>query len=122
MTQRPLTAEEQQALETLNAAVDTAIATRKAWLDAKMHEVSSVKVGDRLYHLHTGREVGKVTKLYRYGSERDFGVNDRSLVIDFEYEVSSNSFDNTSRQGGSWKFGTLEEWRERTIRELELKK
>ncbi|WP_367582339.1 hypothetical protein [Tsukamurella tyrosinosolvens] len=93
---RPLTGEECTELDALNDAVREAKAARREWLDAKMHEVSALKVGDDIYDVRKGRKLGVVSRLYRFHA----GKNDTSVDVDYEYETSPRCFDNTSRQIG----------------------
>ena len=108
MTQRRLTDDEEAELASLNAAVSAAIEARGAWLDAKMHETSALKVGDDIYDLRSGRRLGKVSNLYRFWRDRDEGVRDTSASCDYQYETSPRCFDNTSRQVGL-SYGTRED-------------
>lgn len=119
MTHRQLTDSERQELDALNDAVTSAIATRRAWLDAKVLECSTIKPGDMLYEVCSGMELGRVSKIKRFWRDRDEGVRDTSPSCFFEYETSPGSFDNTSRQ--SLSAGTREqavEYAERHLRWL----
>jgi len=109
MNQRPLTEEEQAELSALNADVKAAIEKRRAWLDAKMAECSSLKVGDDIYDLNSVQRLGRVARLYRYWRDRDEGVRDNSLHCDYKFETSPNCYDNTSRYGGALSYGTRED-------------
>lgn len=106
--QRPLTAEEQHELATLNTAVTRAIEDRREWLDAKMVETSSLQVGDGIYDLRTGSRLGVVTGLYRFWRDRDDGIRDDSHYCDYRYKTSLRGFDNTSRQTAR-SYGTKED-------------
>ena len=112
--QRRLTTEEQAELDALNAAIKTAIETRRAWLDAKMAEISRLKVGDEIFDLDTGRSLGKVTRPYRFWAGRDDLLDD-SVSCNYEYETSRGNIDNTSRQIGL-RYGTAEDAREEIAR------
>jgi hypothetical protein len=98
VTQRSLTDVESAELDALTASVTSAIEARRQWLDAKMVECSSIKVGDMLYDLDSGLELGVVSELYRYWRDRDDGVRDTSAHCDYRFETSPFCFDNTSRQ------------------------
>jgi hypothetical protein len=104
-TQRSLSNEEQRELAALNAAVTDAIATRREWLDAKMHETSRLHPGDDIYDVRGGQRLGTIRRLYRYSADQHAGVWDTSVSCDYEYETRPRSVDNTSRQIGLW-FGT----------------
>jgi hypothetical protein len=106
--QRPLTDDEKGELANLTAAVSAAIAARRVWLDAKMHECSRLQVGDDIYDLTSGTMVGTVSRLYRFWADRDEGVRDTSVHCDYEYETSPRCFDNTSRQSGR-SFGSRDD-------------
>jgi hypothetical protein len=108
MTQRPLTEDEKGELANLNAAVSAAIEARRTWLDDKMHETSRLQIGDDIYDLDSGLELGRVSKLYRYWEDRDEGVRDTSAYCNYEYEKYPRCFDNTSRQIGL-RYGTRED-------------
>ena len=99
-TQRPLTDCEQAHLDELNVAVKLAIDARRKWLDKKMLECSALKPGDKIFDLCTGRQLGVVSRLYRYHCEHGEVVFDTSVKCDYEYETSPNCFSNTSRQPG----------------------
>lgn len=114
-TQRPLTADEKAELAALTTAVDAALAARSSWLDVKMEQCSTLKVGDDIYDLASGHCLGKVTRLYRFNQGRDEGIRDTSVHCDYEYEMARLCFDNTSRQVGR-SFGT----REQAIAQAEL--
>jgi hypothetical protein len=100
LTQRTLTACEQDTLDALNAHVKLAMDARRKWLDAKMLECSALKPGDEIFDIRTGRRLGVVRKLYRYHCQHHEGAFDTSVHCDYEYETSPNCFDNTSRQPG----------------------
>ncbi|MBS4102418.1 hypothetical protein [Tsukamurella paurometabola] len=93
--QRPLTDEERGELDALNAAVQEAIDTRREWLDAKMHEVATLKVGDDIYDIESGRKLGVVSRLYRYHTNQN-ALYDTHVTVDYEYETSPRCFGNTS--------------------------
>lgn len=107
-TQRLLTDSEQRELDTLNAAVSSAIVARRAWLDVKMVECSYLQVGDDIYDVTNGTRLGVVTKLGRFWRDSDEGVRDTSAHCYYEYQTSPNGFDNTSRQSGRL-FGTRDD-------------
>lgn len=112
MSQRNLTEEEEFQLFTLNELVAQAIAARTKWLDAKMVECSSLKVGDDIYDLRTGQKVGTVCRVYRYWAH--YGeLYDTCPYWDYDYEIDQHPqcFDNTPRQSGGHFFGTKEEAR-----------
>lgn len=106
----PLTEAEREELQTLNDEVTTAINKRKEWLDKKMAEKAHLKIGDEIYDCRKGTKLGVVSRHYRYWADRDEGVRDSSLDINYEYETSPNCFDNTSRQIGV-SFGSREDAR-----------
>jgi hypothetical protein len=109
MTTFPIDPALQAELAALNAAVDAAVKARTEWMDAHMEAVSSVKVGDELYHRDTGRMVGVVTRLYRYhGDQKDWRY-DTSMSVEAEYLMTGmpNCYDNTSRQ--PYEIGTKED-------------
>jgi hypothetical protein len=105
---RSLTQAEDAELAGLNAEVKAAIERRRAWLDAKMHELSTLKVGDGIYDIATGSRLGTVSALYRYWRDRDSGVRDTYLSCEYEYERAPHVFHNTSSQSGRL-FGTKED-------------
>lgn len=107
-TQRPLTEDEKNELAGLTAVISAAIKARRVWLDAKMRECSRLQVGDEIYDLTSGIQVGKVSRLYRFWEDRDEGIRDTSVHCDYEYETSPRCRDNTSRQSGR-SFGTRED-------------
>jgi len=107
-TQRRLTDDEKSELANLNAAVTSAIAARRQWLDAKMHETSRLKVGNDIYDVDSGRKLGTVSRLYRFWEDRDDGIRDTSIECSYEYETMPRCFDNTSRQTGV-RLGTQED-------------
>ena len=118
ITSRRLTDAERQHLDALNAAVVQAIQARTEWLDAKMHECSRLQIGDDIYDVNSGARLGKVTALYRFWRDRDDGIRDTSLDCQYEYDMGSRCFDNTSRQPGR-TFGTREEALQRAERRAE---
>mgnify|MGYP000872835933 CR=1 FL=1 len=95
---RELTAEDTQELNVLNNAVFAALSERQEWLDAKMAEYADVPVGGRLYDLSTGQCVGIVVRHYRFWRDRDDGVRDTSLNIQYEYRTNGGYIQNTSSQ------------------------
>lgn len=107
-TQRRLTDDEQQELDELNAAVTAALTARRDWLDAKMHETSTLQVGDDIYDINAGMKLGTVSRLYRYQSDNYDGVYDTSVSCDYRYETHPRCFDNTSRQIGL-SYGTRDD-------------
>ncbi|MDX1522822.1 MAG: hypothetical protein R3264_14440 [Anaerolineae bacterium] len=110
MMQRELTEQEKAELEALNQAVTAAIEKRREWLDRKMGEVSTLKVGDPIFNVGTGEFLGTVSRLYRHWRDRDGGIRDVSPAVQYEYQVSEGCYDNTSRQTYT-RFGGLEEAR-----------
>jgi hypothetical protein len=107
-TRRPLTEDEKNELADLTAAVTAAIEARRNWLDAKMHEISRLQVGDDIYDLDSGAKLGTVSELYRYWRDRDDGVRDTDAYCSYRYVTSPGCSDNTSRQVGR-SFGTRED-------------
>lgn len=85
-------------LDELNKRVEDAIKERRKWLDSKMPEYAKVQVGEAIYDLNKGIKLGVVSKHYRYWQDRDEGVRDTSLDINYEYNTGGNCYDNTSRQ------------------------
>jgi hypothetical protein len=114
-TQRQLSVVEQAELEALNDAVNTAIKTRRDWLDAKMVEISTLKPGDDIYDVDKGTKVGVVSKLYRYWAGRNDLLDD-DPYCSYEYQVSAGWFNNTSSQVGV-SFGTQQD----ALRRAELR-
>jgi hypothetical protein len=98
--QEPLSDDDRKRLDELNNAVKVAIETRRDWLDSKMPEYAEMQIGDDVYDLDSCVKVGKVSELYRYWRDRDKGVRDDSLSIEYEFETRPNCFDNTSRLPG----------------------
>lgn len=96
--QRPLSDSDKERLDQLNAAVSTAIYARRDWLDSKMTEYAEMQVGEYAYDLESCRKVGRVSELYRFWRDRNDGVRDTALSIEYQFETSPNCFDNTSRQ------------------------
>lgn len=112
---RQMTESDQKQLEDMNMAVKEAIRLRREWLDRKMEEYADVKVGEVLYELGSGQPVGVVSRLYRYWQDRDEGVRDTHLDVNYEYNTGGNCFDNTSRQDGS-DFGRFDQvWPRRVL-------
>lgn len=107
-TQRSLTEEEQAELADLNAAVSAAIEARRAWLDAKMYEVSQLQPGDDIYDVYRGVRLGRIRELYRFQNNKHGGIYDTHLSCNYEYETHPGCFDNTSRQIGV-TFGTQQD-------------
>lgn len=91
-------------LAALNKAVDDAVAARRAWMDAHMPDYARHRVGETLYDLNTGRELGTVSRLYRYWGEQDDPRYDTTMSVQYEIVVSNSHgvrvLDNTSRQPG----------------------
>ena len=87
-------------LKELNDAVTNAIKYRRDWLDSKMEEYAKFKVGDDIYNVQALQKIGVVRRLYRYWSNRNDGVMDTSMDINYEYKIvgTNNSFSNTSSQ------------------------
>lgn len=100
--------EDELTLSQLNAAVDEAIERRRDWLDKEMLATASLKVGDEIYDLEKGLRLGVVSKLYRYWRDRDEGVRDRYISVEYEYKTRPGCFDNTSCQPGL-RHGTRQE-------------
>ena len=100
MTEHP---ELDAELKALNDAVTSAIEKRAAWMDAHMLDYAKYRVGDPIFDLGTGRQLGVVSRLYRYWAHHN-ELLDTSMSIEYEYEVlgawsgPSRHFDNTSRQ------------------------
>jgi hypothetical protein len=109
MTQRSLTPDEQAELKSLNDAVKAAIETRRKWLDAKMHEISRLKVGDGIYDLDTGRYVGMVKRLHRTWQDKHEGVLDANPYCDYEFESEPGFITSTARYFGCRSFGSRED-------------
>lgn len=78
--------EDAKELEALNKAVEDAIAKRREWLDSKMTKYAPAQVGEEIYNLSTGELLGKVVSLYRYWRDRQEGVRDTSLDVEYEYQ------------------------------------
>ena len=101
---KPLTQEEKVILQQLNENVKQSISIRRKWLDEKMVEHSEIQIGDTIYNFISGEILGVVSELYRFWRDRDEGVRDTSLDVDYSYKVSTVSnipyFDNTSSQTG----------------------
>ena len=101
-------------LAALNAAVESAVRARRAWMDQHMADYAKFKVGDELIDMNTGRFIGTVCELYRYWGGRDDRY-DTSMDIDYKYREPSpdgyNFVDNTSRQPGL-RVGTRKEYAE----------
>jgi hypothetical protein len=101
-----LTAEESKELATLVAEATAAKDRVLEWLDAKMLEKASVKPGEMLYDLSSKVAVGIVTELYRDPEDRfSFSINYR-YHANWDEKTTITYIDNTSRHGGSWKFGS----------------
>lgn len=96
--QRTLSVCDKERLKELNKAVSSAIAIRREWLDSKMPEYADMQIGETIYDLELCVPVGEVSKLYRVWQDRDEGVRDTSLSIEYEFETSPRCFDNTSLQ------------------------
>lgn len=102
-----MTSDEKSELEALNTAVQAALDSRREWLDIKMHETSKLQVGDDIYDIDSGVNLGVVTGLYRYHAGRN-DLYDTSVHCDYEYRTLGGCNDNTSRQTSRF-FGTREE-------------
>lgn len=107
MLQRPLTEDERAELDALNEAITAALAARKAWLDTKMVETSTLKVGDEIYDVNSGAMLGEVTGLYRYWADRN-DLLDTSHHCHYEYRSLGGSNSNTSSESGR-SFGARED-------------
>jgi len=99
---RDLTKDEEAELAALNNAVKNAIAKRREWLDAKMVEASSLKIGDDIYDVNRGCRLGTVRKMYRYWRDKDEGVRDTRLSVEYEFEVYDKCYSNTSSRPELW--------------------
>ncbi len=99
----PLTEAENEELRALLKARDDAMAAKTAWLDRKMLEHSTLKVGDDMFDLDTGECLGKITKLYRYWSPDAQGRrdNDTSIYCDYEFGRGMNTSCAPGRRFGS---------------------
>ena len=95
---KEITESDKAKLAELNEAVTAAIRERTEWLDAKMSEYADIPIGDGIYDLASGVQVGVVTEHYRYSAGRDDGIWDTSLWVDHRFRTSRGSYDNTSRQ------------------------
>lgn len=95
---KDVTEEDQQELAALNGAVSDTLAARQAWLDARMAEYADVPVGGRLFDLATGQCAGIVTRHLRFFRDRDGGVNDDKLDIQYEYRTNGGHLQNTLAQ------------------------
>lgn len=105
-------------LEGYNQDVERNIKKRTTWLDRKMVEYSDLQVGDDIYALRTGFNLGVVTKLYRYITNPLF---DDNIHIHYQYKVGDDIFSNTSSQP-SIAFGTKSQalkWAKNHLKELE---
>ncbi|MFM2134463.1 MAG: hypothetical protein RL156_1744 [Bacteroidota bacterium] len=99
-----MTDEDEQQLELLNEAVESAIEARTAWLDERMPKYAKFAIGEDLYNLETGELLGTVKGYYRYWAEHDV-MHDTSMDIDYEIHVGGCVYDNTSRYAGSISIG-----------------
>jgi hypothetical protein len=106
-TQRPLTEGEKIDLARLNDSIKEAIKARTAWLDAKMVETSTLKVGDEIYDVDSGAMLGTVTGLYRYWRDQN-DLLDTSYYCEYRYQSAPGYNNNTSSQTGR-SFGTRQE-------------
>ncbi len=97
MNENTMTEADCVELRRLNEEVGVAIARRREWLDKKMAEYATVPIGEKIYDLDTGRLLGVVVGHYRFWRDRDEGVRDDNLSIDYEYRDRSGNLDNTSR-------------------------
>tara|TARA_Y100000310_G_scaffold345655_1_gene467803 strand:+ start:17679 stop:18104 length:426 start_codon:yes stop_codon:yes gene_type:complete len=94
-----MTDEEKKKLELFNIQVGHAIERRKLFLDSLMEKYAKVKIGEDIYDLHTGKLLGVVKGYYRYWEDRDDGVRDNFLAIDYLYtSPHSKILDNTSNK------------------------
>lgn len=98
-----------QQLDALTAAVKEAVDKRTAWLDEHMVEVSKFKIGDGIYNIETGARLGTISAIKRHWAGD--ANHDDSLGVYHEYliEGESHCYDNTSRQRGITRLGTLDE-------------
>lgn len=89
-------------LAVLNKAVGDSITARRAWMDQHMTDYARYRIGETLYDLDTGRELGVVSALYRLWGEQDDPRYDTRMNVEYRIAVSghANMFDNTSRQPG----------------------
>lgn len=115
---KTLTTEDRRTLEELNAAVIASIKARREWLDSKMAEYAEVQVGEDLYNLNTGERLGKVAGFYRFWADRDNGVRDDIMDINYRYETAPNCYGNTSGFG-SGRFGGKPEMEKEMQRRLD---
>ena len=84
---RLLTDAEKADLAALTAAIDAALAARTAWLDAKMVDCATLKVGEEIYDLEQCCCVGKVTELYRYWQHQN-PIFDTELSVDYKFQLA----------------------------------
>ena len=95
---RMLTDDERAELAGLTEAVKTAIFRRRIWLDRKMQELSDIQVGDVIED-QNGHRLGIVSRLYRFWRDREEGIHDTQIAIEYEYLTGNyKTADNTSRQ------------------------
>lgn len=90
-------------LHQLNAAVDVAVSARKSWMDAHMPDYAEYQVGDVLYNLSTGVQVGAVTRLVRYWGDQNDPRFDRTMEITYVCGRHASTLDR-------WKYGSREEY------------
>jgi hypothetical protein len=95
-------------LAALNADVGAALTKRKAWMDAHMADYARYRVGDELFDLDTGVQLGVVSRLYRYWDGGD-PFYDTSMSVQYEWLTAGGWYDNSSRQPGL-RFGNAEEY------------
>jgi len=93
-----MNAQDELKLKELNYAVTNAIKYRRDCLDAKIEEYAKFKVGDDIYNVKALQRLGVVRKLYSFWRDRNDGVLDISMDINYEYKIvgTNNSFSNTS--------------------------
>lgn len=85
-------------LAVLNSAVEEALSARKAWMDAHMTAYAKYQIGDVLYDMETGHELGPVVEHYRYHAGHP--QFDDKMEIYYRYRKPNGVIDNTSRQFG----------------------
>ena len=100
---RPDRTELNEQLAQLNAAVTEAVATRTRWMDEHMADYARFAIGERVYDLNTGRDLGTVVCYYRYWAESSGhgggAMGDTSMHID--YTLTSGE-GRTGLRLGSW--------------------
>jgi hypothetical protein len=95
---KEITQSDRAKLDELNAAVSGAVQARRQWLDSKMAEYADVPVGERLFDLDSGLCVGIVTRHFRFWSDRNDGVRDDTLTVDYEYRTNGGHVQDTANQ------------------------